>query len=66
MKIVKHGKPPGNQKHKLKCPNCGTKIECLTSEMKRTTDQRDGDYWSIQCPVCPRMITKAVPQWDYC
>lgn len=65
MRIVKHGKPYGDQKHKLKCPGCGTVIETLTSELKRVTDQRDGDYWTIPCPVCPRAITKQVPPAVY-
>lgn len=65
MRIIKHGKPPGDQKHTLKCAGCGTKIEALTSELERVSDARDGDFWRIQCPVCPRAITKQVPPAVY-
>ena len=65
MRIVKLGKPQGDQKHKLKCPACNTVIEALTSEMERVTDPREGDFWKIPCPVCPRLITKQVPTCIY-
>jgi ribosomal protein S27E len=65
MRIIKHGKPDGDQKHKIKCQGCGTVIEALTSELTRVTDQRDGDFWKIPCPVCPRLITKQVPRAVY-
>lgn len=65
MKIIKHGTPPGDKKHVVKCGGCGTKLEFLTSEAERVTDQRDGDFWRIQCPICPRAITKQVPPCWY-
>lgn len=65
MKILKHGKPPGDQKHRETCDGCGTEIEFLTSEATRVSDPRDGDFWRIQCPVCPRAITKQVPPARY-
>ncbi len=65
MKIIKHGKPPGNQKHTVKCDNCKTKIELLTSEAERVSDPRDGDYYRYKCPVCPRDITWAVKPFYY-
>jgi len=65
MRILKHGKPSGDQKHVATCQGCGTKIEFLTSEAQRVTDQMDGDYWRIKCPVCPRDITKQVPNVYY-
>lgn len=65
MRILKHGKPDGDQKHTATCMGCGTKIEYLTSEATRVHDQRDGHYWRIKCPVCPRDITKQVPPCRY-
>lgn len=61
MRIVKHGTAPGDHKLKAKCPNCGTVIEFMQAEAEYVSDQRDGDYLRIKCPVCPRDITKAVP-----
>ncbi len=60
MRIVKYGTDPSDNKVKAKCQNCGTVIEFMPREADRVHDQRDGDYWQIKCPVCPRDITKAV------
>lgn len=60
MRIVKYGTDPADNKVKAKCQNCGTVIEFMSREAERVHDQRDGDYWRIKCPTCPRDITKAV------
>lgn len=65
MKILKLGKPAGDEKFTATCNGCGTKVEFLKSETKYVNDPRDGDYWEIQCPVCPRRITKACPPVYY-
>ena len=59
------GKAFGDPLHRATCPGCGTKIEFLQGEAKHVNDQRDGDYLEIQCPVCPRRITKAFPPVRY-
>lgn len=59
MRIVKMGKPPNDRKYKCKCPGCGTLVEFLQSEAKYVNDPRDGDFHEVQCPVCPRRITRA-------
>lgn len=65
MRIVKMGKPPGDEKFKCKCNGCGTVVEFLKGEAKYINDQRDGNYYEVQCPVCPRRITKAAPKVYY-
>lgn len=59
MKIIRMGKPHGDEKFKATCNGCNTKVEFLKSEAKYVTDQSDGDYYEVQCPVCPRRITLA-------
>lgn len=65
MRILKLGKTAGDTKFKCTCNGCGTVMEFLKSESKYVNDPRDGDYYEIQCPVCPRRITKAVPPCYY-
>lgn len=65
MRILKQGTRDGGRKYTATCNGCGTKIEFLQKEATRVSDQRDGDYMEIQCPTCPRRITKAYPTVCY-
>ena len=52
MKILKRGVKPEEKIYIGKCNICGTIVEAKGNEVKNTYDQRDGDYHTINCPVC--------------
>jgi hypothetical protein len=54
MKIIKRGVIPECRVYHLYCTNCDTEFEFEQHEAKLTRDQRDGDFLTIQCPVCFR------------
>ena len=59
MKIIKQGTNPESQPIRGTCNHCHTVIEFHPMEAKYTSDQRDGDFYSIECPTCNRTITAA-------
>lgn len=60
MKIIQKGKVPSTTLH-CTCGHCGTVFECDQSEAQYQSDQRDGDYWRIKCPLsgCGREVNVA-------
>jgi ribosomal protein S27E len=60
MKIIKQGIAPESVPLHGRCNHCRTEIEFLPMEAKYNSDQRDGDFYSIECPTCRRTITAAV------
>lgn len=59
MKIITKGSDPSTVPMRATCSNCKTEIEFLPHEAKYTSEQRDGDFYQIACPVCSHTITKA-------
>jgi RNase P subunit RPR2 len=57
MKIIKRGQVPGNEVYRLDCNHCHTEFEIEAKEAKYNSDQRDGDYLSIECPICKTVCT---------
>jgi hypothetical protein len=62
VKIIHRGTDPKDVTHRAVCNRCKTEIEFTQSEAIYHSDQRDGDFLSIACPVCMTQITKAVRQ----
>lgn len=58
MKIISKGTDPATVPLYATCNKCKTQIEFLPHEAKFRSDQRDGDYYTITCPVCQAAITK--------
>jgi len=52
MKIIKKGNIPDEKIYQAKCYNCKTEIEFVQKEGVVTRDQRDGDFITVQCPLC--------------
>ena len=52
MKIIRRGKKPEEKKAQGTCHRCNSLVEVEASECKRHSDQREGDYYSFDCPVC--------------
>lgn len=59
MKIISQGEDPAKKVIQAKCSHCGTVVEFEQSEAKLVSDQREGDFYQIGCPVCHHTITKA-------
>jgi len=60
MEIIKRGIKPSEKQYEATCRNCDTQIRFFAAEAVRKSDQRDGDYLSIACPVCDRDIYLSV------
>lgn len=55
--ILVMGKLPGENKHRARCKYCGTVFRFLRSEATYESDQRDGDYLAIKCPLCKTSVS---------
>lgn len=52
MKIIKKGLVPEELPVQVTCNHCRSILEFLITEARFTSDQRDGDFYTINCPVC--------------
>jgi ribosomal protein S27E len=59
MQIIKAGKLPQEKKYRLTCNTCGTVFDFKLREARFTSDQREGDFYTISCPLeeCERTLT---------
>lgn len=60
MKIIHRGERPEEKVYRATCWRCKTQVEFQRGEARYHSDQRDGDYLSVTCPVCGGAITAAV------
>ena len=60
MEILKRGKKPEDKEYEATCQRCKTEIRFKQEEARITYDQRDGDFVTVECPVCNHPIHKAV------
>lgn len=58
MKIIQRGTDPKSTPIRATCNNCQTVFEFHPIEAKYSYDQREGDFYSIDCPVCNKTVTK--------
>ena len=59
MRVIKEGFIPEEYIYQATCNHCKTEIEFAAKEAKRTNDQRDGDFYTVKCPLCGREVHKA-------
>lgn len=59
MKIIKWGEIPEEKPMRFQCMRCKTIFEAERNERELVFDQRDGNFWKSNCPVCLQMATKA-------
>lgn len=57
MRIIEKGKIPEEIEHTTTCGNCKTKFAFMAKEARFQADQRDGDFYQIDCPVCKKIIS---------
>lgn len=60
MKIISRGDFPLRHVIRTSCRNCQSVFEFEPKEAERIEDNRDGDFYSIRCPVCDNIVTKSV------
>lgn len=58
MKIITRGIPPEEKLYRSLCIYCKTVFQYIAKEAKLVSDQREGDYLSIACPVCNQPVTQ--------
>jgi hypothetical protein len=51
MKIIEEGKLPEFLAARVRCNNCKTVFEVNCGECDLHIDQRDGNFYSIMCPL---------------
>lgn len=58
MKIIYRGVDPEDRLIQAECINCKTRVEFTPPEAEYVSDQREGDFYRVACPVCGKPITK--------
>jgi len=56
IEILTKGTPKSEIKYELRCHDCGTVFTCQKIDMQFHSDQRDGDYTTINCPICSKKV----------
>jgi len=59
MRIIKTCVIPGEKVYKVTCSCCKSVTEFKAKEAKHVHDQRDGNYYTIDCLVCFNPINKS-------
>lgn len=54
IQIIQRGVLPAAVRYKTECRHCNTIFSFLKSDAHLTGDQRDGDFYTIKCPVCSK------------
>jgi RNase P subunit RPR2 len=52
IKVIRRGHLPQNDQFDATCRKCHSEIQFLRSDGRFTSDQRDGDFLTVDCPVC--------------
>jgi hypothetical protein len=60
MEIIFEGVIPEEKVRRARCTNCNTIFDFKQSEGKIQHDPREGDYLSINCPLCKKQINLTV------
>jgi hypothetical protein len=57
VKIITRGVPKTEYVYRSVCTSCRSLLEFKHAEMKHTSCQREGDYSTLKCPVCPHTLS---------
>ena len=60
IEVVELGTPPDQVEYETRCQKCQSKLKFKRSDAKYVNDQRDGDYLTVECPVCKNLVTKSL------
>ena len=56
MKIIERGVLPESKEYRATCRVCGTVFSFLPIEASPISDQRDGDCYAVNCPLCSNKV----------
>lgn len=56
--VIKQGKLPEDVEYEVECYKCRTIFSFKAKEAEKVYDQRDGDFLSINCPICKNKVTR--------
>jgi arylamine N-acetyltransferase len=51
VEIIRKGELPQEKWYEYTCQNCHTRFKFRQKEAKLHDDQREGSWWSINCPL---------------
>jgi hypothetical protein len=57
IEVVRRGKAPEDVVYKADCYTCKSVLKFKREDGKITYDQRDGDFLTIECPVCEKHVS---------
>lgn len=57
MEIIRKGVASESKTYRVSCDNCDTLFKFQQLEANWVTDNRDGDYLEVDCPVCGKSVT---------
>jgi hypothetical protein len=57
IKILKQGRLPEEVTYKFGCNNCATEFTAQKKDCKAGSDQRDGPWLEVACPLCNKQVT---------
>jgi hypothetical protein len=60
MEILKRGQLPTDKTFETMCFDCKTELRFQQKEGNVTYDFRDGDFVTVECPVCKKPVTCAL------
>lgn len=56
IEVINRGHLPENDQFEAKCNHCKSDLRFLRSDARFTSDQRDGDFVTVDCPVCSHAV----------
>jgi RNase P subunit RPR2 len=66
MRIIRRGVLPEEKIYRASCNHCKTEVEFTGAEGRLKYDQRDGNFYTVTCPVCNNLITKDAQYYIGC
>lgn len=57
IEIIEQGVNPEEKTYEAECRTCKTKYRLKKGDARYNSDQKDGDYLSFRCKVCPEIVT---------
>jgi RNase P subunit RPR2 len=64
VEVLQRGQKPSERTYTATCRTCNSQLRFKASEAKVTFDQRDGDFVSVECPVCSETVNVNKDSYD--
>lgn len=64
VEVIVKGSAPEDRVYRATCRHCSSLLAFKRSEAIFTSDQRDGDYVSVICPVCSSSVNVAANSYQ--